>query len=180
MTDNTITIGCSGEIITRVYEQDEIEREFGDEWNHLSDEQRLEKLTAIEPTEEQITTNVTTDVLHQYFVDELDETQTPTTDITASYLGLGRDDSVSPTESSTALNDEITRVGVTTVTDNQTSILTETFVGSSTANGETIVELGLFNDVSGSDMLNHTLITPVVKDSSKTLTFNVILQFSTV
>jgi len=73
---------------------------------------------------------------------------------------------------------------VTDVADNGKSLLASTFIDSTEANGNTLDELGLFSGDPASSsnpevfLMNHATFSPVTKDNSKTVTFDVTLQFA--
>jgi len=139
--------------------------------------ERIEALLAVEPPTPDVekTTNTTVDALHEYFVDELDPSQT--VDLEASHLAVGTDGATGTNTGDTSLNNEVYRTSITDSIDNGKDLLSSTFLDSSEANGNTIDEVGLFSSDTGGTMLNHATITAITKDSSKTATIDVTLEF---
>jgi hypothetical protein len=139
---------------------------------------RAAELLATRPPEADVeeTTNTTVDGLHEYIVGNLDPTQA--VDLNVTHLAVGNDDTA-PTTSDTTLTNEVHRTEITDIIDNGNDFTTSTFLDSSEANGYTLNEVGLFTDDGTADnlMVNHALITSIEKDSTKTATIDVELQF---
>lgn len=143
--------------------------------------------TWVEPTDEESFYNVTTDRVHQYFVDNLDPTQTdPKDNLDASWMALGNDGGSGTATSDTDLNSRQFSKQVSDHSDNGKELFTSTFVDSSEGNGFTFDEIGLFtgdpSNLANADvfMINHAAFGGITKDSSNTVTFDVTLLFSDV
>jgi len=203
-TNSGLTI--EGRIDTKVHSADEL-RSAIPEWDELSKDEKmlvtrdpedfdLDALSPeereyaemfVEPDEEQVSYNVTTDRFHQYFVDNLDPSQSAAKDnVTASWLALGDDGATGTATSDTDLNNRVYSEAVTDHADNSKELLASTFVDSTEANGNSLDELGLFTgdpaNIANDEvfLINHTDFGAVTKDNSKTVTFDVTLSFSDV
>lgn len=175
-----------GRIDTRVHDTEDL-REATDDYDSLSEKEKMELTREVSPTYTDTVYNVTTDQLHQYFVDNLDPGQTSSKDnITTAWLGLGTDGSTAVATSDTDLSTRTYEKAVTDVADNGKDLLTSTFLDSTEGNNNDFKELGLFsgdpNNLSNNDvfLLNHATFNTVTKDSTKTVTFDVTLTFSDV
>ena len=179
----------TGRISAKTYSTEELQR-LSDNWKSLSKEEKLKLTKQVEPIDEEIVTNVTTERFHEYFVDNLDINQTGSkTNITGPYLALGNSASGGTSTTDVDLNNRVYSESVTSTADNGTELLTSTFLESTDGNGYDYDELGLFsNDPSSySDpanfpddvfLMNHATFTDVTKDNTKTVTFDVTLIFS--
>jgi hypothetical protein len=173
-----------GRIDRKVYSTEDLRSVF-DDWDNKTKKEKLKLTRSVDPEEEGISYNVTTDRLHQYFVDNLDpDNSTNTANLSVSHLALGVSDTT-PVTSNTDLNDRTYEEVVTDVADNDKELLASTFLDSTEGNGNDFNEIGLFTgnpaNVSTADdvfMINHSTFAPVTKDNSKTVTFDVTLQFS--
>lgn len=181
-TDNKLRV--RGRIDRKVYDTDRLGDTWGD-WHSLSDSEKLSRLRSVEPDETETVHNVTTDQMHEYFVDNLNPTDTsPQANVAASWVALGDDSSAGTDSSDTDLNNRVFEKEVTDHSDNGKELFTSTFVGASEGNGPTYNEIGLFTgdptNLANDDvfMLNHATFTGVTKDDSKTITFDVRLTFS--
>ena len=179
-------LGIEGVVETKVHDISELQREYPD-WDSMSQEEKMEATRQVEPTDDDFSYNVTTDGMHEYFVDNLNPANTnPEANISASHLGLGTDGASGTAETDTDLNNRVFSLEVTSHGDTGGELLCSTFLGSSEANGETLDELGLFTgdpaNLANADvfMLNHSTFAGVTKDNSKTITFDVTLSFSDV
>jgi hypothetical protein len=175
-----------GRIDTKVHDESSL-REVVDDYDSLSREEKLELTREVEPEYEDTVYNVTTDSLHQYFVDNLDSAQTDAKDnVSVSHLGLGDDGTSGTSTSDTDLNNRVYNESVTDVADNGKELLASTFIDSTEANGNTLDELGLFSgdpaNLANDEvfLMNHATFADVTKDNTKTVTFDVTLQFSDV
>lgn len=177
--------GVEGRIDTQMYNTQDL-RDAAEDFDSLSKAEKLELTEQVEPEYEDTTYNVTTENLHQYFVDNLDPGQTgAASNVTTAWfsLGTGGSDPVSVTDNDLN-NGVIYKETVTDVADNGTSLLASTFIASDEANGTTYDELGLWSgdpSNSGSDdvfLINHATFNSVTKDNTKTVTFDVTLTFS--
>lgn len=175
-----------GRIDTRVHDLGDLKAATED-YESLSDKEKMELARNVQPTYTDTVYNVTTDRFHEYFVDNLDPSQTATKDnITAAWLGLGTGGSTAVSTSDTDLTTRTYEEPVTDHADNGKSILTSTFLDSTEGNGNDFDELGLFsgdpNNLSDADvfLLNHATFNTVTKDNTKTVTFDVTLTFSDV
>lgn len=155
------------------------------EWDSLSNEEKMHAARNVEPEESDTVYNVTTDELHQYFVDNLDPKQTAAKDnITQIWLGLGDNDASAVATTDTDLFNRLFQKEVTDTADTGKELLSSTFLASDEANGNTYVELGLFSgdpaNIGQDDvfLLNHTTFAAVTKDNTQTVTFDVTLSFS--
>jgi len=190
--DTNSGLQLKGRIDTRVHDVDDL-RASVDDYDSLSDEEKMELTRQVQPTYTDTVYNVTTDNLHEYFVDNLDPDQSgASADVSASWLGLGTGGSTAVATSDTDLTTRTYEEAVTDVADNGKELLASTFLDSTEGNGNDFDELGLFSgDISGIPsgdvensapadvfLLNHATFNTVTKDSSKTVTFDVTLTFS--
>lgn len=183
-TESGFTI--SGRIDRRVHDVSEL-REQADNYDELTRAEKLELARDVEPVDEETVYNVTTDQLHEYFVRNLNPSNTAAQDnVDASWLGLGTDSASGTSTSDTDLNTRVYSQTVDSHSNNGKELLASTFIDSSSANGNTLDELGLFSgdptNLGNADvfLLNHATFSAVSKDSSKTMTFDVTLTFSDV
>lgn len=159
-------------------------REAYPDWDEMDAEERMEAARTVEPVDEETVFNVTTDQLHEYFVDNLDLNQTSAEDnVAATWLALGTGGGTTPTTSDTDLTTRTFEKQITDATDNGKDLLTSTFLDSTEGNGNDFDELGLFSgdpDVSSAEifLLNHATFATVSKNNTKTVTFDVTLTFS--
>ena len=156
-------------------------------WGTLSDKEKLEAARSVEPADSDVVYNVTTELLHQYFVDNLDPDNNSTeADVSVGWLALGTDSASGTDVTDTDLNSRTFEKPVTDVADNGAELLASTFIDSTEGNGNDFVELGLFTDdpANAGDpevfLMNHATFSTVTKDNTKTVTFDVTLQFSDV
>lgn len=177
-------IELKGRIDTKVHNVDELRSQV-DDYDSLSDEEKMELTREVEPEYEDTVYNVTTDQLHQYFVDNLDpDNTTASANVGASWLGLGTNGGGGTATSDTDLNTRAFEKQVTDVADNGKDLLASTFLDSTEGNGNTFDELGLFSgdpaNLANADvfLLNHATFAAVTKDNTKTVTFDVTLTFS--
>lgn len=175
-----------GRIDTKVHSEADL-RESTEDYDSLSKKEKIELSRNVEPEYEDTVYNVTTDSLHEYFVDNLDPDNTSAeANINASWLALGVNGGGGTDTSDTDLNTRVYEETVTDVADNGKDLLASTFLDSTEANGETVDELGIFSgdpaNLSDPDvfMLNHATFAAVTKDDTKTVTFDVTLTFSDV
>jgi hypothetical protein len=147
------------------------------EWDGLSKQEQLSLARQVEPTRVVESSNITTTGLHELIVDQLHGDQA--VDESASHLALGTD-STQPDSGNSALNNEVYRVTVTDTADRGSELFTSTFLDSTEANGNTLVEAGLVTSAAGGSnvLLNHALISDIVKDDESTATIDVSLSFS--
>jgi len=172
-----------GRIDQKIYNTEVLRSAF-DDWDEKTKEEKLKLTRDIEPERMETSYNVTTDRLHQYFVDNLDPDNSNTVaNLSVSHLALGTDDTT-PVTSNTDLNNRKYEEVVTDVADNGKNLLASTFLDSTEGNGNDFNEIGLYtgdpanltdNNVF---MINHSTFAPVTKDNSKTVTFDVTLSFS--
>jgi hypothetical protein len=99
--------------------------------------------------------------------------------LTITHVAIGTS-ATTPTAADTALGAEVLRAVPTSVIDySATEIGWRLFVSASMGNGSTLREIGLFNGASGGDMFaRSTSFTPIVKNSSITVTFTHILRYA--
>lgn len=176
-----------GRIDTRVHDLDDLKSAADDDYEKLSDEEKMQLTRDVQPSYTDTVYNVTVDRFHEYFVDNLDPNQTgPKDNITAAWLGLGTGGATAVATSDTDLTTRTYESEVTDVSDNGKDLLASTFLDSTEGNGNTFDELGLFSgdpaNLGNSDvfMLNHATFNGVTKDNTKTVTFDVTLTFSDV
>jgi len=182
--DSRNTLRLKGRIDTRMYDTAQL-RASVDDYDALTKQEKLDLARESSPLYEDTVYNVTTDRLHEYFVDNLDPDNTSAqADLAVAHLALG-DDGVSGTSSSdTDLNNRLYNEPVTDVADNGASLLASTFIDSTEANGATLDELGLYTGDPANlgnpevFLMNHATFSPVTKDNTKTVTFDVTLTFS--
>jgi len=179
-------LGIEGVVKTKIHDVAELKKLYPD-WDTLTREEKIEATRRVEPTDDDLSYNITTDGMHEYFVDNLNPANTdPEANVSASHLALGTDGASGTAETDTDLNNRVFSLEVTSHGDTGDELLCSTFLGSSEANGNTLDELGLFTDdpanLANDDvfMLNHADFAGVTKDNSKTITFDVTLQFSDV
>lgn len=177
-----------GRIERRTHDVSTLESEYPD-WHAMSEDEKLAASREVEPADEDTFYNVTTDDLHEYFVDNLDPgNNQPEANLSSSWLGLGTDAASGTATTDTDLNNRVYQETVTDHVDNGKELLASTFLDSSEGNGETFDELGLFTgDPTGGNlsqdtvfMMNHATFSAVTKDNTKTVTFDVTLTFSDV
>jgi hypothetical protein len=172
-----------GRIDKKIYSTESLRSTFSD-WDNKTKKEKLKLTRNVEPETMETTYNVTTDRLHQYFVDNLDpDNSNADADLSVSHVGLGVSDTT-PVTSNTDLNNRTYEESVTDVADNGKDLLASTFIDSTEGNGNDFNEIGLFTgdpaNLSNNDifMINHSTFAPVTKDNSKTVTFDVTLTFS--
>ena len=168
----TSTLKAIGRIDTKVYDDESLP----DDWGSLSDSEKLSSLRDVEPVESYTDYNTTVNGMHVYFAQNLDGSQSVDKD--AAYLAVG-DDDTAPTTSDSTLTNEVFRKQITDYSQTGNELLASTFIQSSEANGETFREVGLFAGSNPSDtMFNHSTISDIVKDGTRTITIDVTLQFT--
>lgn len=179
-------LGIEGVIETKVHDIADLKESYP-EWDDMSKQEKMEATKGVEPVETDISYNVTTDALHEYFVRNLDPDLTTTADnVSASYFALGTDGASGTSTTDTDLNTRAYSEPVTDHADNGKELLASTFIDSTEANGSTYDELGLFTgdpaNLANAEvfLLNHSQFASVQKDDTKTVTFDVTLQFSDV
>jgi len=176
----------TGRIERKTHSVDEL-RDAYPQWDTLSKEEKATAARSVEPTDTETVYNVTTDSLHQYFVDNLDPDNTnPEANISVSHLGLGTNGGAGTSTADTDLNSRTYNESVTDVADNGKDLLASTFLDSTEGNGNDFDELGLFSgdpaNLSDPDvfLMNHATFAVVTKDNTKTVTFDVTLSFADV
>lgn len=191
MTENTTSgLAIEGRIEKRVHTKADLQ-DAADNYDELSIQEKLSLAEDVEPAEEEIVYNATTEEMHKYFVRNLDPDYTSAADnVTAAWFAVGTDSTSGTAVTDTDLNTRVFEKEVTDHADNIGSspfeLVASTFLASDEANGNTLNELGLFTgdpaNLGNSEvfLLNHATFADVVKDSTKTLTFNVTLTFSDV
>jgi len=176
----------SGRIDKQVHDVDELREEYPN-WDEMSKQEKMSAIREVEPATQETVYNVTTDRFHEYIVDNLDPAQTAAKDnVSSSHLALGTDAASGTATTDTDLNTRAYNEPVTDHADNGKELLASTFLDSTEGNGNTFDELGLFtgdpNNLGNAEvfMLNHATFASVTKDNTKTVTFDVTLQFSDV
>lgn len=174
----------TGRIDTQVHSKSDL-RDSTEDYDSLNDKEKMELARSVEPEYEDTVYNVTTDRLHEYFVDNLDSSQTSSKDnLNAAWLGLGTNGGAGTGTSDTDLNTRTYEETVTDIADNGKELLASTFLDSTEGNGNTFDELGLFTgdpaNLANNDvfLMNHATFASVDKDNTKTVTFDVTLTFS--
>ena len=174
----TDTINITGRIDTKAYSAETLP----DNWDELSDKDKLEATRDLEPDEENTDYNTTVFGMHEYFAINLDATQTLEEDVTHLAVGDTDTDAVS---SNDTLNNEVFRKGVTDYAQTDNELLASTFIDSTEANDNTLREVGLFagglepGDAGFPDrMWNHSTIAAIEKDDTRTITIDVTLTFT--
>lgn len=178
-------IRMKGRIDTQVHDEAALREAADGDYDNLSKKEKLELTREVEPEYEDTVYNVTTDSLHQYFVDNLDPDNNATeANVDVSYLGLGTNSGGGTSTADTDLNTRVYEETVTDVADNGKELLASTFVDSTEANGNTLDELGLFTgdpaNLANPEvfLINHATFASVTKDNTKTVTFDVTLTFA--
>lgn len=178
-------ITFTGRIDRKTHDVADLKSEH-DNWDEMSESEKLEASRSVEPVDSDTVYNVTTDLFHEYFVDNLDPANTnPEANVKATWLSLGTDDTA-PVTSNTDLNNRTYEESVTDHADNGKELLASTFIDSTEGNNNTFNELGLWTgdpaNSANADvfLINHATFSPVTKDNSKTVTFDVTLTFSDV
>ena len=168
-TDNGLSI--SGKIETKTYNEESLPSG----WDEMSDKEKLSVLNGAEPDEEQTDYNTTVFGMHEYFAQELDPNQDEDEDVT--HLAFG-DDDTEPDVTNDTLSNEVFRKEVTEYSQNDNELLASTFIDTDEGNGETFREVGLFAGPDEADVMwNHSTISAIQKDSSRTITIDVTLSF---
>jgi len=182
--ESSSTLTLTGRIDKQIYDASEL-RDNYDNWERLSKSQKVKILRNNDAESSETVYNVTTDNLHEYFVDNLDPGQSSSqADITEIWVGLGTDSGSGTSTSDTDLNNRVYEEEISDVADNGKELLASAFIDSAEANGNVLNEIGLFsNDPSNlgdadTFLINHATFANVTKDSSKTVLFDVRLEFS--
>lgn len=177
------SISPTGRIERKTYDTTEL-REDNEDWDTLSDDEKLTRIREADALDEEEVYNVTTERFHEYLVDNLHPGVTTDANLDAAWMALGTDSATGTGVTDTDLNTRVFEKSVTDHADNGTELLASTFISSTEANGNTLNEIGLFtgdpNNLSSSDvfMINHATFSDVVKDDERTITFDVTLTFS--
>lgn len=173
-----------GRIDTTVHEEADLREQADKAYSKLSKQEKLQLSREVEPVYEDTVYNVTTDSLHEYFVDNLDPGNTATeANVDVSWAGLGTGGGSGTSTSDSDLNTRTYEETVTDVADNGKELLASTFLDSTEGNTNDFDEIGLFTadpDTSGPEvfLINHATFATVTKDNTKTVTFDVTLTFS--
>lgn len=162
-------------------------REAYPEWDEKTEKEKYEAAQNVEPEDFDVSFNVTTDRLHQYFVDNLNPAdESGQANLDASWVGLGTDASSGTATTDTDLNTRTYEETTTDSADNGKDLLVSAFLDSGEGNGNDFDEIGLFTgdpaNLGDSDtfLINHATFADVTKDNTKTVTFDVTLTFSDV
>jgi len=173
----------AGRIDRKTYLTTELQSS-AENWDTLSDEEKLQHIREQEPESTETVYNVTTERLHEYLVANLDPDVTENANLNAVWMALGTDSATGTDVTDTDLNNRVFKKEITDHADNGTELLSSTFVSSTEANGETLNEIGLYTgdpanlSDPGVFLINHATFSDVVKDSDRTITFDVTLTFS--
>lgn len=179
-------LALTGRIDRKTHLVEDLKEQYP-EWDTLSKEEKKAASRNVTPADTESVYNVTTDALHQYFVDNLDPDNTNAeANVTASHLALGTNGGAGTNVSDTDLNNRTYSESVTDVADNGKDLLASTFLDSTEGNGNDFDELGLFSgdpqNISNAEvfLINHATFSAVTKDNTKTVTFDVTLSFADV
>lgn len=173
-----------GRITARTHNEQDL-RDATEDYDSLSDEERLKLTREVEPEREFDFTNTVVNGLLEYVVDNLHpDKNDPKHNLSVSHLGLGTNSGgTSPGVGDTDLDTRVFEKSITDVSDNGSTLLTSTFIASDEATGQDLKELGLYtgdpqnlgnNDVF---LLNRSTFNTVTKGSTDTVTFDVELRF---
>jgi len=164
-TDSKLSV--RGRVDTRIYQESPP--------SDLSDSEKLTWLREKNPVEQFTEYNTTVFGMHEYFAINLSEDAS--INEYASHLAIG-DDGTDPEVTNDTLNNEVFRKEVTDTSQVDNELLCSTFVDSEEANGETFREVGLFAGTDPSDrMWNHSTISSIDKDNTRTITIDITLTF---
>lgn len=180
------TVTASGRIDSQVHDVSTLKNKIDDDWETLTEQQKMQVCRDVTPEYTDSVYNVTTVGLHEYFVDNLNPGDTSSAaNVTALWLGLGNNGDAGTNEADTDLNSREYSEQVTNAADEGKDLRVSTFLDSEEGNGVTFNELGVFSgDPQAMDtnddifMLNHASFAPVTKDGTKTVTFDVTLSFT--
>lgn len=174
----------TGRIDRKTHNVNELRETYPD-WDEMSKGEKMEAVRSIDPVDTETVYNVTTDSLHEYFVDNLDPDNTAAeANVSATWLGLGDDAGSGTSTADTDLNNRVYEETITDHADNGKELLSSTFLDSTEGNNNTFDEIGLFTgdpaNLGDAEvfLINHATFSDVVKDSTKTVTFDVTLTFS--
>lgn len=182
MAGITSGLDLTGRIERKTYSTEDL-RDSHDNWDTLTDAEKLSLIRETSPDTEETVYNVTTQRFHEYLVDNLDPDITTNANLEAVWMALGDDSATGTDVTDTDLNNRVFKKEITDHADNGTELLSSTFVSSTEANGETLNEIGLYtgDPANLSDdavfLINHATFSDVVKDSDRTITFDVTLTF---
>lgn len=96
-----------------------------------------------------------------------------------SHIAIGSDNTA-PDVTDTALGSEITRESLVDEDILIDTYSTYIFLDTTEANGNTIREMGAFNQASGGTMFNRALTNEIAKDSTKEVTVQLDITVATV
>lgn len=140
-----------------------------DDWDDLDDATKLARIEQadppITPVHDSSSHNVTCIELHEYVANNLSPTSQENYNI--SHLVVGTADDPPPGEENRSLTEELGTTRITSADVVETTVTATTFIGSGEFNGFTLREVGLR---AGPRLLNHALIQPFPKDSTRTAT----------
>ena len=170
MTESKLT--AEGRIDIATYSDSQLP----DQWNTYTEAQKLDYLRSETPESTDHVSNITLSGMHEYFAQNLDDSQA--VNKSATHLAIGIDDTA-PEQSNETLNNEVFRKQVTDYAQTGNELLCSTFIGSDEANGRTLTEVGLFAGPDPTDtMFNHALIADIIKNDSRTITIDITLSFA--
>jgi len=169
-------VSSEGQVSVKIFSVEDLRKQVP-HWDRLTKSEKLVYLDTLNVPED-INKNTTTDLLNESIVDMLNPGDSSSFETT--HLALGTNGSGGTSASDTGLNTEVERVSVTSVEDNGSNMVVRTFVDSTEGNGNTLDEVGLFTAESGGRLLNHSTISSVVKDNTKTMIVDATLTFSVV
>lgn len=142
-------------------------------WDALDHKQKSVEAQNIDPVRSQTSDNTTTVGLQELCVDLLDGSRPVEQPITG--LSIGTDGSATSVDDR-ALGNHVATIDITSFNDEDSTLKTRSFLGTGTANGKTIREVGLVADTF---LLNHSLLaTPIEKDSSTEANITAVLRFA--
>lgn len=164
-------LSITGTVEAKSYDTDDLPND----WDSMSDKEKLEATKSLEPVDEVVDHNTTVRGMHEYFAINLDRNQSLQEDI--QYLAIGNDDT-DPQVTNSTLNNRVFEKEVTDVSQSSNEVVASTFIDEGEANGSTFREVGLFAGADASDrMWNHSAIANIEKDTNRTITLDITLTF---
>ena len=83
----------------------------------------------------------------------------------ATHMAVG-DDNTTPTVGDTALGNELTRKTIQETTKGISDVIISLFLNSTESNGNSLKEVGMFDDPSSGNLLERSVFTTISKTSS--------------
>lgn len=170
--------GPSDNVEVGIYDESLLSKQY-DNWDSLSDEEKLSILEGEEPKAEFTEHNVTTNDYHEHLA-ELANPSTDTEPKTATHIGFGNS-RTTPSPNDSSLNNENVRFQVTDRSRSGRDYQSITLLSSDQAVGLNLEEAGLFDSDSGGLMFNHVLLSddPLLEPKTQeyAVTIRINLQF---